>query len=249
MYDYFLGGHHNFAIDRAAADRVLDVEPDFALILRVNRAFLRRAVMYLVNAGIRQFLDLGAGISTAGSVHEVARALEPATRVVYVDIDPIATALSRDILAGIPNAVAVQADATQPEALLQLPELYGMLDLREPVAVLLVAFLHLVEDDERAMHIVARMREAIAPGSYLVLSHATGAFSPERSARTATVFSRATSPITLRTRDQVAGFFGGFELVEPGLVATPSWRPESMDELFVQEPERGQAYAGVGLKP
>jgi len=249
MYDYFLGGYHNFAVDREAAERILTVEPDFALILRANRAFLRRAVAFAVDAGIRQFLDLGAGIPTVGSVHEVAQLMDPATRVVYVDIDPIATVLSRDILAGNQCAVAIQSNAAQPDALLRHPDVQRILDLRQPVAVLLVAFLHLVADDEEALRVVRHLRDAIAPGSYLVITHGTDDFSPERSAKTATVFNRATTPVRLRSREQVLRYFDGFELVEPGIVPTPSWRPESEDDLFVTEPERAQAFAGVGFKP
>jgi hypothetical protein len=249
MYDYFLGGYHNFAIDRAAAEQILAVEPDFALILRANRAFLRRAVTFVVDTGIRQFLDLGSGIPTVGSVHEVAQTIDPATRVVYVDVDPIATVLSRDILAGNPRAAAIQANATDPDTLLRDPDVKRMLDMSQPVAVLLVAFLHLVADDDEAARAVRYLRDAIAPGSCLAITHATDRFNPERSAKTATVFTRATSRVTLRSREQVQRYFEGFELVEPGIVPTPSWRPESDDDLFVKEPERAQAFAGVGRKP
>jgi hypothetical protein len=249
MYDYFLGGYHNFAIDRAAAERVLAVEPDFALFLRANRAFLRRVVTFAVNAGSRQFLDLGAGIPTVGSVHEVAQAIDPACRVVYVDNDPIAVALSQDILADNSDAVTIQADVLRPEQILQHPDLSRMLDLGQPMALLVVAFLHLVPDDEEALRIVRFFRDAMAPGSYVAVTHATGSFTPERSARTNTVYNQATSPVTLRTLDQMGRFFEGFELIEPGIVPTPSWRPESRDDLFASEPERGQAFAGVGRKP
>ena len=249
MYDYFLGGYHNFAIDRDAAERILAVEPDFALILRANRAFLRRAVRFALDAGIRQFLDLGAGIPTVGSVHEVAHGVDSACRVAYVDVDPIATALSQDILTNNAQAVAVQADAMQPEKLLRHPELDGILDLRQPVAILLVAFLHLVADDDAALRVIRYFRDAMASGSYLVITHATDRFTPDRSARTATVFNRATSQVTLRSHEQMLRFFEGFELVEPGIVPTPAWRPDSPDDLFANEPERAQAFAGVGLKP
>src|SRR5262245_52505624 len=184
MYDYFLGGYHNFAIDREAAEKVLAIEPDFAGLLRANRAFLRRAVMFAVTAGIRQFLDLGSGIPTAGNVHEVAQALDPATRVVYVDVDPIAIALSRDILAGSPCVVSIEANVLKPDQVLRDPDLMKMLDFGRPMAVLLVAFMHLIADDEEALRVVRHYRDAAAPGSYLVMSHATDAFTPERSART-----------------------------------------------------------------
>jgi hypothetical protein len=249
VYDYFLGGYHNFAVDREAAERIIAVEPDFALILRANRAFLRRAVLFALDAGVRHFLDLGAGIPTVGSVHEVARAMDPAARVAYVDVDPIATALSQDILAGDPHAVAIQADAMQPDQVLGHPDVQRLLDLRQPVALLLVAFLHLVADDDAALSVVRHFRDAIAPGSYLAITHATGAFSPERSARTATVFNRATSQVTLRSREQIERYFEGLDLTEPGIVPTPLWRPDSPEDLFVNEPERAQAFAGVALKP
>jgi len=249
MYDYFLGGYHNFAIDREAAERVLAIEPDFALLLRANRGFLRRAVSFVVNAGVCQFLDLGSGIPTAGNVHEVAQASNTASRVVYVDIDPIASALSRDILAHNSNAISIQADVLKPDQLLCDPDVLKMLDFHQPMAVLLVAFVHFIADDEQALRLVRSYRDAIAPGSYLVISHPTDAFTPERSARTQTVYNRATSPVTLRARERIERFFEGFDLVEPGLVPTPAWRPDSRDELFVNEPERGQAYAGVARKP
>ncbi len=249
MYDYFLGGYHNFAIDRVAAERVLAVEPDFALLLRANRAFLRRAVTFAVNEGVRQFLDLGAGIPTVGSVHEVAQAIDPSSRVVYVDNDPIAVALSQDILANTPEAVTIQADVKRPDDILQNADCTRMLQLDQPVAVLLVAFLHLVPNDEDALRIVQSFRDNIASGSYIAITQATGTFTPERSARTNTVYSQATAPVTLRALEQMERFFDGLELVEPGIVPTPSWRPESSYDLFAAEPERGQAFAGVGRKP
>jgi SAM-dependent methyltransferase len=248
MYDYFLGGYHNFAIDREAAARVLAAEPDFAHFVRANREFLRRAVSFVVGSGVRQLLDLGSGIPTVGNVHEVAQARDPSIRVVYVDIDPIAYSLSREILGDNPNAVAVHADAMDPEELLSLPDVQRMLDLRQPVAVLLVAFLHFVDDDKKASGLIGYLRDVLAPGSYLALTHATGVFNPERAANTQTVYNRATSAVTLRSREQIAAFFEGFELVEPGIVPTPAWRPDARDATFANEPERGQAFAGVGRK-
>jgi hypothetical protein len=247
MYDYFLGGFHNLAIDRAAAQRILDVEPDFALMLQANRAFLRRAVAFAVSAGVGQFLDLGSGIPSVRNVHQVAQQLDPTARVVYVDSDPIAMMLSRDILAGNPNAVALHADAMRPEQLLQHTDLTSMLDFNQPVTVLLLAFLHFITDDSAAASLVRVLREAMAPGSYLVMTHASNIFA-ERSARTLAVYNQATSPVTLRSQQQIETFFDGFELVEPGLVPTPLWRPESKDDLFVSEPERAQAFAAVGRK-
>jgi len=248
IYDYFLGGYHNRAIDRAAAQRILDVEPDFALMLQANRAFLRRAVVFAVGEGVRQFLDLGSGIPSVRNVHEVAQELEPRARVIYVDSDPIVIEVSRDILAGNSNAVAIHADVMKPEQLLQHPDLRGTLDLSQPIAVLLVAVLHFIGEHDIAARLVKYLRDVIASGSYLILTHPSNIFA-ERSSRTLAVYNRTRSQVTLRSREQIDRFFEGFELVEPGLVLTPLWRPESKDDLFVSEPERGQAFAGVGRKP
>jgi hypothetical protein len=247
IYDYFLGGFHNLAIDRAAAQRILSVEPDFALMLQANRAFLRRVVAFAVSARVCQFLDLGSGIPSVRNVHQVAQELDPAARVVYVDSDPIAITLSRDILSGNANVVALHADAMRPEQLLQHPDLTSMLDFSQPLAVLLLAFLHFIADDGTAIRLVRYLRDFMAPGSYLIITHASNIFA-ERSERTLAVYNRATSPVTLRSREQIELFFEGFELIEPGLVPTPLWRPESNNDLFVSEPERGQAFAGVGRK-
>jgi hypothetical protein len=249
MYDYFLGGYHNFAVDRDAAKQVLLAEPDFADFVRANRAFLRRAVSFLVRQGVCQFVDLGSGIPTAGNVHEVAHKLNPAVGVVYVDSDPIAVSLSQEILAGNPRAIAIDGDVRRPEELLARADLKRIIDFHQPVAVLLVALLHFLADDDEALRILSYLREALAPGSYIAITHATGIFNPERAAQTASVYNRATSPVTLRTREQVERFFDGFELVEPGLVPTPAWRPDSAEDVFANEPERGQAFAGVARKP
>ena len=248
MYDYLLGGHRNRAIDREAAQRIIAVEPDFALMLRANRGFLYRAVTFTVHAGIRQFLDVGSGMPTVRDVHHVAQSLDPACRVVYVDSDPVAIALGREMLADDARVAAIEADALQPDHVLHHPHVAAMLDLRQPVAVLLVPFLHYVADDATALQLIGRWRDAVASGSYLVISHPANIFA-ERSAATRAVFNRASSPVTLRSREQIARFFEGFDLVEPGLVPTPLWRPDFEEALFVSEPERAQAYAGVARKP
>jgi S-adenosyl methyltransferase len=247
IYDYFLGGFHNFAVDRAAAAQLVAMEPDFPLFLRANRGFLRRAVSFLVQDGVRQLLDLGSGIPTVGNVHEIAQAQAPETRVVYVDIDPIATAMGKEVLADNPLATVVQADALDPQKVLRLPEVQRLLDTTQPIAVLLVAFVHFIAEDQRAADLVGQLREVMAPGSYLALTHATQSFRPEMS-RLAEEYTRAASPITLRTREQIAALLEGFDLVPPGLVPTPAWRPESPEDLFVDQPERAHAFAAVGRK-
>ncbi|HET8632390.1 MAG TPA: SAM-dependent methyltransferase [Thermomicrobiales bacterium] len=250
MYDFFLGGYHNFAIDRAVAEQVVAAYPDFPLIMRANRAFLRRAVTFLASQGIDQFLDLGSGIPTVGNVHEVAQAINPDARVVYVDIDPVAVAHSRAILAGNPNATVIQADARRPEQIVGDPEVGRLLDLDRPVAVLLLAFLHFFQDDAEAEALVRGLRDVLAPGSYLVISHASYDDMPtDVRERLEGLYTRTPTPVRSRTREQIADFFAGFDLVEPGLVYVPAWRPEGPGDLWHDEPDRVHGFAGVGRKP
>lgn len=250
IYDYFLGGFSNFAADRVAAEQLKALDPDIPAIMRANRAFLRRAVQFLSEAGIAQFLDIGSGIPTVGNVHEIAQELNPNARVIYVDIDPVAIAYSRSILQGNAQATAIQADARDPEAILAHPEVNSLLDLNQPVATLLVAVLHFIRDDAEAAHTVATLRDCVVPGSYLVISHGTFQGAPRRlRERGERVSAQTTSPGKPRTYDQIARFFDGLALVEPGLVHVPRWRPESPDDLFLKEPERSLNFGAVARKP
>jgi hypothetical protein len=251
IYDYHLGGTHNFPADREAAQAVTARFPLVPAMARANRAFLRRSVRYLVEAGIDQFLDIGSGIPTEGNVHEVAQRLVPEARVAYVDIDPLAVADSLEILDGNDFATAVRADVRDPAAVLDHPRVRKLLDLNRPVGLLLLAVLHFVTDDDEAYDVVSRLVSALPPGSYLVVSHAA------RPATDATqddiavlqnVYKRQTgSPFEVRTRDGVARFFAGLELVEPGLVWLPEWRPEPGDPSdFAADPQECGGLAGVG---
>jgi hypothetical protein len=248
MYDYFLGGGHNFAVDRQAAEQVFAIFPDMPLVAQANRAVLRRAVQYLVSQGIQQFIDIGSGIPTAGNVHEVAQRANPEARVVYVDVEPVAVAHSQAILQDVPNTVAIQGDARQPNDVLKHPDVQRMIDLNQPVGVLLVAVLHFVPDELVATDIVRSLRDALPSGSYVVITHATTDKVGARQ-KIEELYQGTTSPFHFRTRDQVAGFFEGLEMVEPGLVYLPLWRPESDDDLLLDEPDRTIGYAGVGRKP
>lgn len=248
IYDYWLGGSHNFAVDREVARAVTAAIPDTARIMQANRAFLRRAVEFLVGAGIRQFLDLGSGIPTLGNVHEVAQRTAPEAKVVYVDIDPVAVAHSRHILAGNANADVIQADLRNAEAILGDATVRRLLDFERPVAVLMMAVLHFVPDSDDPAGIVARFRDVLAPGSYLVISHGTQDGMTSEAVETGNMmFRRTTTPFIGRSRAEVAKLFSGFELVEPGLVWTVQWRPEHPDEVG-DRPERSAAYVGVGLR-
>lgn len=250
MYDYLLGGYHNVAVDRAAADAAVAIYPDFPLVLQANRAFLRRSVQFLIAQGIDQFLDLGSGIPTAGNVHEVAQEARPGARVVYVDSDPVAVAQSTALLRGNPTAVAIQADVRQPAALLVHPDLQRVLDLRRPLAVLLVAFLHFLPDDAEAARVVAAFRAALPVGGYLALSHATADGAPPAVVEQLdALYARTAGGVYRRSRAQIAAFVAGLELVEPGLVYTPLWRPEEPTDTLLDQPERSIAFAGVGRKP
>ncbi|GAA2362105.1 SAM-dependent methyltransferase [Saccharopolyspora halophila] len=248
VYDYYLGGDHNFAVDRAMGDDAIRMWPELPLIMQANRAFLRRAVHYCVDQGIRQFLDLGSGIPTVGNVHEVAQLAAPDSRVVYVDTDPVAVAYSRTLLEGNDQASIVRADVRDPEAVLNSPEVAEQLDLDEPVALMMVALLHFVDDEANPREVITRYRDALAPGSYLAISHATDEGRPDLADEHADLYRKRTStPMTMRSRARINEFFEGFELVEPGLVYMPQWRPVSPSEID-DNPERFTALVGVGRK-
>ncbi|WP_324194146.1 SAM-dependent methyltransferase [Nocardia blacklockiae] len=244
MYDYVLGGFNNFEVDRKLADWVSQTMPEVAQGARDNRAFLRRVVTFLVReAGIRQFLDLGSGIPTAGNVHEIAQRLDPDTRVAYVDIDPVAVTVSQRLLAGDPHATAVRGDLTDIAPILADPEVRGLLDFSRPVAVLLVSVLHFVPESARPADIIAELRKTLAPGSSLAISHFTHEGREEYAKRIVAMSRQTPTTTTPRTREQIEELFAGFTLVEPGLVDAVEWRPE--------EPEppttRSGWYAGVGM--
>ncbi len=244
IYDFLLGGSHNFAIDRAVAEQAVAAVPDLAIQARANRAFMNRAVRYLLSQGIRQFLDLGSGIPTTGNVHEVAQREVPEARVVYVDIDPVAVLHAQHILAGNDRATAVQADLRHPLDIMADARIRGVLDLDQPVAVLLVAVLHSIPDADDPFTAVEQLKRAMTAGSYLIVGHAAQQHRPEADSLVE-ISKQTTTPLSLRTAEEIAHFFDGLELVEPGLVWTSAWRPEHP----VDAPERSGNLAGVGRKP
>jgi hypothetical protein len=245
MYDYWLGGHDNFAADRIAALKVSDRSPEAPLVARGNRKFLGRAVQFLAReAGIRQFLDLGTGLPTRGNVHQVAQAITPGARVIYVDNDPMVLAHSRALKTGEGTAV-IRADLRDPDTILGHPDTRRLIDFSEPLAILFVAVLHFIGDPD-AGAAVARFTGAAAPGSYLVLSHITGDPDPEAATAFTAVYAGTANPNTLRTRKEILGFFDGLEMLEPGLVPVPQWRP---DDPGAAHPQRAWMVGGVGRKP
>jgi hypothetical protein len=245
IYDFWLGGKDNFAADRAAALAVTEVAPEARLMAVENRKFLRRAVRYLAaEAGITQFLDIGTGLPTRGNVHQVAQEANPAAGVVYVDNDPMVIAHSRALKTG-ENTAVIEADVRLPQDILDHRETRKLIDFSQPLAVLLVAVLHFIGDDDNPAGIVAAIRDAMAPGSYLVVSHVTSDIRRDVSAQAAVHYKKVTPNATLRSREEILRFFAGLDLIEPGLVQVPYWHPEE------EVPDAGKVWflGGVGCKP
>ncbi|MEV5704697.1 SAM-dependent methyltransferase [Actinoallomurus sp. NPDC052274] len=223
MYDYFLGGKNNFRADRQAAGKVTEVLPNVAAVARANREFLQRAVRYVAESGVDQFLDLGSGLPTQGNVHEIAQAAHPDARVVYVDNDPVVVAHAQALLSSAERTAAVRADLRDPETVLKDPHVRRLIDFDRPVGLLFVAVLHFVPDEEDPAGLVRRYRDALAPGSHVILSHA--AVEEERNLDVATAYRGANAPFIARTRDQVTALLAGMDVVDPGVVHLCEWRP------------------------
>ncbi|MFB9832901.1 SAM-dependent methyltransferase [Actinoallomurus acaciae] len=248
IYDALLGGSHNFAVDRDVASALTAIEPTSRDAARANRQFLGRAVRFLVKSGIRQFLDIGSGVPTLGNVHEIAQSAAPDAHVVYVDTDPIAIAHSKSILTGNDRATIVHADLREPDVILSHPDVKRLIDFDRPVALLLVAVLHFITEEEHPGDLVRRLADALVPGSHLVISHAThDGRAPQVGEAIEKLYSRTSAPGRPRDHASVQAFFDGFEILEPGLVYLPQWRPEEGDLTF-ERPEDAWGYAGVGRK-
>jgi hypothetical protein len=249
IYDYILGGYHNFEIDRRVAEQAIALYPDMRAGGRAARAFLRRIVTYLCQQGIDQFLDIGAGIPTAGNTHEVAQRLNPDARVVYVDIDPVAVAHGQALLQNNPRARAIQGDVRDTAAILAHPAVADLLDLGRPLGVQLLLILHAIVDDQQAYRAVHTLRDALAPGSYVAISHSTRENVPGEILDQLEKLGDATpTGIRYRPRADLWPFLEGLELVEPGLVYLPEWRPEGPDDILVDAPYRTLTYGALGRK-
>lgn len=247
MYDCILGGYHNFATDREQIEQLVEVFPGIRRGSQESRAFLGRAIRWLAGAGIKQFLDLGSGIPTLGNVHEIAEQVAPGARVMYVDIDPIAVAHTRAILAGNPRAGVLQADLRRPIDIVDHPEVTAVLDFSEPVAVVLSAVLHFVSDEDDPFLIVAQLRDAVVAGSYIALSHVTPVAEDAEGLEGAKrVFQKTPTPAYYRTREQVAQLLAGLELVEPGIVPVTDWRPDPGEDAHEPWPS---VLAAIARKP
>jgi hypothetical protein len=225
IYDYLLGGKDHYEVDREAGEEIAAAAPEARIAVRANRAFLQRAVRYVVGSGVRQILDIGTGLPTPPNVHETAQEVAPDVRVAYVDNDPIVNTHANALLSHSGATGVVLADLRDPGAILDHPEVRRVIDFDEPVALLLVAILHFLTDAEQPAQIVATLRDALPAGSFLVLSHVTGDFADRSEVKA--VYNRATATANLRSHAEVERFFDGFELIEPGLIQVPFWRPDS----------------------
>jgi hypothetical protein len=245
VYDFWLGGKDNFAVDREVGKKVLEVHPETVLSVRANRAFLARSVRFLAEQGIRQFLDVGTGLPSGNNTHEVAQIVAPESRVAYVDNDPIVLTHARALLTSSPQGETgyLDADIKDPEGI--VAGAAEILDFAEPVGVMLVAVLHMLKDDEGPGEIVDRFMAAVPPGSFLVISHLARDVQQDTMAEMGRrLNSSMTQQFTMRTRAEVTAFFHGLTLVDPGVVLTHEWRPASADDGKTP----GVLWAGVARK-
>ncbi|GAA5061644.1 SAM-dependent methyltransferase [Nocardia callitridis] len=230
IYDYLMGGKDFYEVDRLAADQIETAIPDVRLVARENRKFMNRAVRYLAENGVRQFLDIGTGIPTEPNLHQVVQTVAPESRVVYVDNDPIVLAHARALLSGTPEGRTqyVHADLTAPNTIVESSELRETLDLSQPVALSLIAIAHFVPGAQ-IYDIVRTLLAALAPGSYLVMTHLTADFDAETVAKTVASYQANEIPIEARSEEQVARFLENLELVEPGLIQFHKWRNDGIE--------------------
>jgi hypothetical protein len=257
MYDYFLGGKDNYAVDREAAEKVRAFFPGASVAALLNRSFMHRVARYLAGeVGIRQFLDIGTGIPTEPNLHQIVQGVAPESRVVYVDNDLIVLAHAQALMDSTPEGrtAYIDADVTQPDTILNAPELKETLDLSQPVALSLVALLHFVPDTCDAHGIVDRLFSTLPSGSALVICHGTADLATEATQKVQELYRQSGMEFQLRSKEEVERFFTGLDLVEPGIVPLPSWRPDSEEGMprigaAVANDADAPAWVGVALKP
>ena len=250
-YDYFLGGSHNFKADRQFADQVRQLAPFVPNVTRLNRSFLWRAVEFMLDVGIRQFLDLGSGIPTVGNVHEIAQQRAPDARVVYVDYEPVAYQHAQALLADNPHATIIQADIREPDTILHHPDTQTMLDFAQPLGLLMVGILLFIRPEDHPADLIAHYRQPLAPDSYLAISHLTDEHAPphlrEQVATAIAAYRQANEYVYARTCDEITSWFHGMDLVEPGITYLPDWRPADTSEA--NDPARPLGYGAVARQP
>jgi O-methyltransferase involved in polyketide biosynthesis len=251
ILDFIIGGKDNFAVDREAAKKALELAPDLPMLMNEGRKCLGRMVRFLAQAGIRQFVDIGCGLPTRGNVHEVAQATAPGCRVAYVDNDPVVVAHAEALLARDEETTVIQADARDVDKILTDSGLTSLIDLEQPVAFLLMSLLPVITEDDVATGIVKRLQEAMVPGSHLVIAHAISDMCPEVTENLSTLFQEAEvvkgeRRCNLRAKADIDPFFDGLELVEPGVVHLPAWRPDPGEPTVA--PESVWVVGGIGRK-
>ncbi|HEY0696691.1 MAG TPA: SAM-dependent methyltransferase [Micromonospora sp.] len=250
MYDYYLGGTYNLPADRARAARIQTVLPAMEILARLNRGFLRRAVRFMLGEGIDQFLDLGSGLPTAGNVHEVAQAVRPDAKVVYVDYEPVAVAHGEQILANTPNVAIVNADARKVDEVLNHPRVRELLDLDRPLGVIMAGVMVFVGDHDDPAGMVRAYRNAVAPGSFIAISHLTAEQAdPETKGKVhamVAAYQGVTEQLYVRDRAPIAAWFDGMTLLDPGVTLMPEWRPYADREIHTGSPAHQLGYGGVG---
>jgi hypothetical protein len=249
MYDYWLDGAHNFAVDRLMCDKVQQVLPAVRDVARIQRSFLRRAVLFMVDSGIRQFLDIGSGIPTVGNVHDIAQRADVECRIVYVDKEPVAVAHSELLLNGNDRAAAILANLSNVEDILGHQQVKRLLDPDQPIGLLMVGLLHFVPPSWDPVDILARYRDGFASGSYLALSHVTADGNPSGLTEAVELYQHTPEPLYLRSHEEVLRLFAGYELVEPGLVGCALWRPSGPGDTSDSTTTNTLLYGGVGRKP
>jgi hypothetical protein len=248
MYDYFLGGGYNFAVDRDLAEQIITQFPDIRVAARANRDFVLRATRHVATLGIDQFIDIGCGLPTANMLHQQARSINPETRVVYVDNEPVAFEHGQLMLEHVAGAEIIQADMRDPDTILDHPVTQELLDFERPIAVLLAAVLHFVPDTDGPAEIVGTLRDRLAPGSMLILSHGTADGEETGVGLARNLYARSQTPASTRSRAQVQAFLAGWELIPPGLVWVPEWHPD-MTALVQTPPAQSHFYGAVGIRP
>ncbi|WP_330172691.1 SAM-dependent methyltransferase [Streptomyces sp. NBC_01498] len=250
MYDWFLGGKDNYPVDEDMARQLLELNPLGREMAKCNRAFMHRAIRWLgANAGIHQYLDIGTGIPTEPNLHQIAQEVSPEARVVYTDNDPIVLRHAEALLRSSPEGLTeyIQADAREPDRIVE--QAGKILDFDKPVALSLIALLHFVPDEDGAYELVRKLLEPLAPGSYVVVSHVTGDYDPAGSDKASELYKSKGVPLALRSREEVARFFDGLELVEPGVSLVAEWRPELGEVVPVPGDGLIPGYVGVARKP
>lgn len=247
MYDYYLGGAHNFGVDRELARKVIQLYPDAPMLAQANRAFLHRAVRYLVAQGVRQFIDVGSGIPTEGNTHETAQRAAAGSRVLYVDHDPVAVAHSERLLGEVPGTAVLRGDLRRPKSILESSALADLIDLSRPVGLIMVAVLHFVSEDDDPQAAIDQFRAALAPGSYLVVSHGSDEVRRAEAQKAKKLYESANDKGTFRSQARVRELLADWELVDPGVVWVSEWRPDWPDEVEA-DPSSNVMIAAMGRK-